>query len=314
MKRISILTPCYNEEENIEKIYAQVKEQFINIPNYQYEHIFIDNASTDNTVKLLKNIAALDKNVKIIINAINAGIIRSWYYGLLQAYGDAVVFIEADLQTPVDIITALIKKWEEGYKIVAGVKNQSKENPIMCYIRKLYYSIMEKISEKPHIKNFLGVGLYDQSFIERLRQQIDDPYPYFRGLVTELGVDITTVPYIQNKRKYGKSNASFYILYDYAMHGFVYQSKLPIRLASFIGFFIAFLSLIIAIITLINKLVYWDSYEIGLASVIIGLFFFASIQLMFLGIIGEYISAIFIQVRKRPLVIERERINFDTND
>jgi glycosyltransferase involved in cell wall biosynthesis len=241
------------------------------------------------------------------------GPVRSFHHGLLQAYGDAVICIEADLQTPTDIITIFIKKWEEGYKIVAGVKDHSKENPIMFAIRKLFYSTLDRMSETSLIRNFLGVGLYDQSFIELLRH-IDDPYPYFRGMVAELGTDIVTVPYLQNIRKHGKSHFNFYKLYDLAMLGFVSQTKLPIRLASFIGFFIAFLSFIIAIIGLINKLIYWDSYEIGLASAIVGLFFFASVQLIFLGIIGEYISAIFIQVRKRALVIERERINFDTND
>jgi glycosyltransferase involved in cell wall biosynthesis len=313
IKKISVVTPCYNEEGNIEEVYTQVKKQFTNLPNYQYEHIFIDNASTDKTIELLRKIASIDKNVKVIINAKNAGFVRSCHYGLMQAYGDAVIFIEADLQTPTDILPIFIKKWEEGYKIVAGVKNHSKENPIMFFFRKLFYSVLNKMSEISLIRNFLGVGLYDQSFIELLRH-IDDPYPYFRGMVAELGTDIATVPYLQNVRKHGKSHLNFYKLYDVAMLGFVNHTKLPIRLASFVGFFVAFLSLVVAIIVLINKLIYWDSYEIGLASVAVGLFFFSSIQLIFLGIIGEYISAIYIQVRKRPLVIERERINFDTND
>lgn len=310
--KISVVTPCYNEEENVFDTYTQVKAQLQILfgLGYDYEHIFIDNASTDKTVSILKTIASKDKKVKIIVNARNAGFVRSCHHGLMQAYGDVVIFIEADLQTPAAMIPVFIHKWEEGYKIVAGIKDKSKENFLMYSIRKLFYSVLSKFSEVNLIKNFLGVGLYDQSFIALLRK-IDDPYPYFRGMVAELGTDITLVPYVQEVRKRGKTSFNFYKLYDVAMLGFVNQTKLPIRLASFIGFFMAIVSLIVAIIAFINKLLAWDSYELGLSSVAIGLFFFASLQLAFLGIIGEYISAIFIQVRKRPLVIERERINFD---
>lgn len=312
MKMISVLTPCYNEEENVVETYTQVKQQLEKLrieSGYEYEHIWIDNASTDNTVKKLKELAKGDKRLKIIVNARNAGFVRSCHYGLLQCYGDAVIFIEADLQTPPEMIGVFVKKWEDGYKVVAGVKASSKENFLMFRIRKLFYTILQKFSETQLIKNFLGVGLYDQSFIDELRK-IDDPYPYFRGMVADLGIDITEVPYHQNVRIKGKSSFNFYRLFDVAMLGFVNQTKLPIRLATFIGGIMAIISIILAVVTVILKLLFWDTYAIGLAGISVGLFFFASIQLLFLGIIGEYVSAIFIQVRKRPLVIERERINF----
>lgn len=311
MKKISVVTPCYNEEENIRDTYNAIKQQFGLVKDkYQYEHIFIDNASTDSTVKILRNIAKDDKNVKVIINARNAGFMRSSFYGLLQAYGDAVIFIEADLQTPPATIIDFIKKWETGAKVVVGVKDESHENFLMFKIRKSFYSTLASMSETPLISNFLGVGLYDQSFISRLRD-VDDPYPYFRGLVAELGSDIEKVYYVQDVRKKGKSSFSFYKLYDIAMLGFVNYTKLPLRLASFIGLIIAIICFIIMGITLVYKFLYWNSFAVGQAAISVGIFFIGAVQLIFLGIIGEYISAIYVQVRKRPLVIERERINFE---
>lgn len=311
MKKISVLTPCYNEEENIQETYLAIKHQFEMLKgNYEYEHIFIDNASTDTTVSILKEIAKLDKNVKVIVNARNAGFLRSSFYGLLQAYGDAVIFIEADLQTPPSVIPEFIEKWETGALIVAGVKEQSKENFVMFRIRKLFYSILGRMSETPLINNFLGVGLYDQTFINLLRK-IDDPCPYFRGLVSELGSNIAKVNYIQEVRKKGKTSFSFYRLYDVAMLGFVNYTKLPLRLASFIGLFVAFICLVLAGYTFIYKIINWNSFEVGQAAISVGIFFLGAVQLIFLGIIGEYISAIYLQIRKRPLVIEKERVNFD---
>jgi glycosyltransferase involved in cell wall biosynthesis len=312
-KKISVLIPCYNEEENVHETYKQIKEQMEIVHNqkeYDYEIIWIDNASTDRTVQMLKEIAKTDKQLKIIVNARNAGFVRSCHHGLLQCYGDAVIFIEADLQTPPPMIQTFIDKWEEGYKVVAGVKASSKENPIMFAIRKMFYSLLAKSSETQLIKNFLGVGLYDQSFIETLRS-IDDPFPYFRGMVSELGTDIITIPYDQQVRTRGKSAFNLYKMFDVAMLGFVNQTKLPIRLATFIGLIMATLSMFLAIWGVIYKILNWDSFDVGMAGLSVGMFFFASIQLIFLGIIGEYISAIFIQVRKRPLVIERERVNFE---
>lgn len=310
MKTISVVTPCYNEEENIRDTYNAIKQQFESVKGrYQYEHIFIDNASSDSTVKILREIAKEDKRVKVIVNAKNAGFMRSSFYGLLQAYGDAVIFIEADLQTPPATVLDFIAKWENGSKVVVGIKDQSRENFLMFKIRKIFYSILSKMSETPLISNFLGVGLYDQTFISRLRE-IDDPYPYFRGLVAELGSDIGKVNYVQDIRKKGKSSFSYYKLYDVAMLGFVNYTKLPLRLASFIGMIIALLCFFIMGVTLVYKFLYWNSFAVGQAAISVGMFFLGAVQLIFLGIIGEYISAIYIHVRKRPLVIERERINF----
>jgi glycosyltransferase involved in cell wall biosynthesis len=311
MKKISIVTPCYNEEDNVEELYLKVKNQFEQLPQYCYEHIFIDNCSSDKTVEILKQIASKDKNVKIIVNARNFGHIRSPYYGMLQASGDCVISLVADLQDPPEMIPKLLAKWEEGFIIVTCVKSKSKEDPLMFMLRKWYYNILSYFSESEQIKNYTGFGLYDKKFMNVLRNEVDDPYPYFRGLIGELGFNRCELEYVQPKRKQGKTKNNFYTLYDMAMLGFVNHSKIPLRLSSFIGFGVAFLSLIVALVYFIYKLIYWDSFAVGTAPLVIGLFFFSSVQLIFIGIIGEYISAIHTQVRKRPLVIEKERINFE---
>ena len=263
MKKISILTPCYNEEGNVEELYKQVKAQFEALKDkYTYEHIFIDNASQDKTVEILKGIAAKDKNVKIIVNASNFGHIRSPFHGLKQCYGDAVMLMVADLQDPPELIPEFLTKWEEGHKVVVGVKNKSKENPIMYGIRKLFYTMVRKMSETPMIDNFTGFGLYDKAFVDVLRAT-DDPYPYMRGFVAEFGGDIATVYYTQPKREHGKTSNNFYKLYDMAMLGFVNHSKVPLRMAVFIGFAIAALSLAVALFYFIYKLCYWDSFQVG---------------------------------------------------
>jgi glycosyltransferase involved in cell wall biosynthesis len=310
MKKITILTACYNEEENVEILYNEVKNIFAQLSHYQYEHIFIDNASTDQTVDILKRLAIEDKNLKIIINVRNFGYIRSPFHGIRESNGDAVIMLVADLQDPPEMIPTLLQKWEEGYKIVCAVKNKSKENPIMFMFRKLYYNTLDKFSEgNGQIKNFTGFGLYDKKFVDIIRT-IDDPYPYFRGLITEIGFDYTTVTYTQPKRRRGKTKGNFYTLYDIGMLGFVSHSKLPLRLAGFIGFITAIISLLVAVVYLIYKLINWYTFSAGMAPLVIGLFFFSSVQLFFIGIIGKYIGAIHTQVKKRPLVIEKERINF----
>lgn len=309
MKLISIVTPCYNEEQNVENLYQQVKAVFTALPQYKYEHIFIDNSSTDRTIEILKGIANVDNRIKIIVNIRNFGHIRSPYYGMLQANGDAVVLVVADLQDPPSMIAKFLEKWEEGYKIVIGTKNKSKENRLMFFIRKLFYKAISKISETEQVENFTGFGLYDKIFVDILRT-IDEPYPYFRGLITELGFNRIEIPYLQPKREKGKTNNNFYTLYDMAMLGFINYSKLPLRMASFIGFAVSFLSFLIALGYFLAKLIFWSTFSIGVAPLVIGLFFFGGVQLFFLGIIGEYIGAIFTQVKKRPLVIEKERINF----
>lgn len=313
MKTISIVTPCYNEEGNVTELYKRVKEQFDQLKDkYIYEHIFIDNVSTDNTRQELMALAEQDKNVKLIFNAFNAGHIRSPFYALQQAQGDAVMLMVADLQDPPELIPSFLEKWESGKKVVVGIKNKSKENPLMYALRTLFYKIIKKISETRQIENFTGFGLYDSSFIELLRH-IHDPYPYLRGIVAEYGGDIGEIFYTQPKRLYGKTSNNFYTLYDNAMLGFVNHSKVPLRMASFLGFLCSGVNLLVALIYFIYKLLYWDSFQVGLAPLVIGMFFFASVQLFFLGIVGEYVGSILTQVRHRPLVIEKERINFENN-
>ena len=313
MALISVVTPCYNEEENVRELYSQVKSIFEDFENYAYEHIFIDNASKDRTVSILKEIAEKDKNVKIIVNARNFGHIRSPYYGMLQARGDAVVCLVSDLQDPPSVIRDFIKKWEEGFKIVVGVKNKSEENSIMFAIRKLYYNLIEKFADIKQVKNFTGFGLYDKKVIDILKK-LNEPYPYFRGLITEIGFEIAEVEFVQPKRKKGKTKNNFYTLYDIAMLGFVNHSKVPLRMATFVGFSVAIFSLLVAFSYFIYKLIFWQSFQLGIAPMVIGIFFFAAVQLFFIGIIGEYIGAIYTQVKNRPLVIEKERINFNSDN
>ena len=309
MKLISVVTPCYNEELNVESVYQQVKEVFLSLPNYEYEHIFIDNSSTDNTLKILKEIAKKDNRLKVIVNIRNFGHIRSPYHGILQSNGDATILLVADLQDPPLMIIEFISKWEQGYDIVIGTKAKSKENKAMFLIRKIFYNTISKISETDQVKNFTGFGLYDKSFVDILKT-LDEPYPYFRGLIAELGFNRIEIEYEQPRREKGKTNNNFYTLYDIAMLGFINYSKLPLRMAAFIGFFISFLSILTAIGYFIAKLIFWNTFSIGMAPLVVGFFFLGGIQLFFLGIIGEYIGAIFTQVKKRPLVIEKERINF----
>lgn len=309
MKFISIVTPCYNEEENISDIYGRVKDVFEKLPAYRYEHIFIDNASRDKTLAILKEIAAHDKNVKIIVNTRNFGWIRSPSYALLQARGEAVISIGADLQEPPEIMVDFLKEWERGYQVVAGVKKQSRESLLMFKIRKLFYRIICRLSKVELIPNFSGFALYDQKVIEIFRS-LNDPYPYLRGLLCELGFEIARVEYCQQRRKKGKSKGNFYQLYDVALLGITSHSKVPLRLATMAGFVLSILSILVAAGYFIYKLIFWNSFSVGIAPMVIGLFFFASVQLFFIGILGEYIGSIYTQVLKRPLVIEKERINF----
>lgn len=310
-KHISIITACYNEEENVAALVKAVRIVFEQLPQYTYEHVFIDNSSVDKTVTILKEIAETDKNVKMIVNARNFGHIRSPFHGIIQCEGDAVISLVADFQDPPEMIAKFLAKWEEGYKIVIGVKKQSKENPFMFAVRKFFYNLLIKLSDSGEapVKNFTGFGLYDQQFIAVLRQ-LDDPYPYFRGLITELGFNRYEIEYTQPQRAGGKTKNNFFTLYDMAMLGFTNHSKLPLRLSAFIGFFSAILSLLSALGYLIYKLIFWDRFQVGTAPMVIGVFFFSSVQLFFIGIIGEYIGAIHTQIRKRPLVIEKERVNF----
>lgn len=309
MKTISIVMPCYNEEPNVERAYKAVKEIFSALPAYNYEHIFIDNASEDGTFAILKKIAAEDKRVKLIRNVRNFGHIRSPFHGLLQASGDAVILMVADLQDPPALIVDFLKKWEAGNKIVVGVKTHSDENGLMFRVRTFYYQIMNRISEVRHIENFTGFGLYDKQVIDILRK-IEDPYPYFRGLIADIGFEIEHVEYLQPARKWGITKNNFYTLYDMAMLGLTNYSKIPLRVATFLGFVMSVVSFMVALVYLVYKLVYWQNFSPGMAPAIIGLFFLFSINLTFLGIIGEYVGSIHTKVLKRPLVIERDRVNF----
>jgi glycosyltransferase involved in cell wall biosynthesis len=309
-KRISIVTPCFNEEENIREIYEQIKAVFSDLPQYQYEHIFIDNASKDRTVAVLKDISHVDRRVKIIVNTRNFGHIRSPYHALMQAKGDAVISVVADLQDPPVLIKEFIKKWEEGYKIVIGVKTESEESQIFFAVRKAYYNLVGHLAEIELIKNFTGFGLYDQTVIETLRS-IEDPYPYFRGLICDIGYERAVIEYLQPSRKKGFTKNNFYTLYDIAMLGITNHSKVPLRLATMTGFIVALISLLVALGYFAYKLVFWDNFQVGMAPLVIGLFFFSAVQLFFIGVIGEYIGAIHTQVLRRPLVVEKERVNFD---
>ncbi len=308
-KLISIVTPCFNEEENVQEVYQQVKNVFAQIAGYRYEHIFIDNSSTDKTIQILREIAKNDFNVKIIINSRNFGVMNG-YYAMLQSAGDAVIQVVADLQDPPLMIKDLIKKWEDGYKLVLAVKEKSEESKIMFTIRQLYYKIYNKISNIQIVTNYCGFGLYDKAIINILRK-IDDPYPDLRSLIGEIGFERAILTYTQRVRKKGKTKNNFYNLYDQAMLGITRDSIIPLRLASFIGFSVAAINLLVAIGYFIYKLLYWQNFQLGIAPLVIGIFFFGGVQLFFLGVIGEYIGAIFTQVKKRPLVIEKERINFD---
>jgi glycosyltransferase involved in cell wall biosynthesis len=310
MKLISVVTGCFNEEENVEEIYRRIRVQFEKLPAYQYEHIFIDNASTDRTVELVKALAATDPRIKLIVNARNFGHIRSPLHGVLQAHGDAIIAMASDLQDPPELIPQFIARWEAGYKVVVGVKPTSKDTFIMALARRLYYKTLGRISDIKLIPNFTGFGLYDRSVIEIIRK-VDDPYPYFRGLIAELGFDYAAIPFEQPPRVRGVTKNNFYTLYDMAMLGITSHSKLPVRLAAMAGFTLATLSLLMSLVYLVLKLMFWESFTLGTAPILISLFFFASIQLFFIGIIGEYIAAIHTQVMKRPMVVERERVNFD---
>lgn len=307
--KLSLMTPCYNEEENVALLYEKVKDIFAELKEYDYEYIFIDNASTDNTVKILKDIASRDKRLKIIVNSRNFGHVRSPYYGLLQGTGEAVICLAADFQDPPEMIKNFISKWKEGYKIVLAVKSQSRESKLMFITRKLFYNLIGAVSEVNLIKNSTGFGLYDKKIVEILRG-IDDPYPYLRGLICDIGFEKSLIEFTQPARHRGKTKNNLYSLYDLAMLGITSHSKVPLRLATILGFFVALCSLLVAIIYLLYKIIFWKNFTVGTAPIVIGLFFFSAVQLFFIGVLGEYIGAIHTQVLKRPVIVEKERINF----
>lgn len=307
---ITVLTPCYNEADNVRMLYERVRAVFAQLPDFTYEHLFIDNASTDATVAILREIAAADRRVKVIVNTRNFGHIRSPYHALLQCRGDAVIGMAADLQDPPELIPKFLEKWREGYKVVLGVKEASEESPVMFAIRRIGYRVIDRLSEVQQVRNNTGFGLFDQAFVSVLRQ-LSDPYPYFRGIVAELGFRYATIPYRQPKRTRGITKNNLYALYDLGVQGIVNHSKIPLRVATILGFFSSVVSLIAALVYFVMKLLFWYNLPIGIAPLIIGLFCVASVQLFFLGVLGEYVGSIYTQVRNRPLVVEQERINFD---
>lgn len=315
MPFLSIVTACYNEEENVEETYRQVRDVVASLPPrdgepYTYEHLFIDNASSDRTVEVLRRICAVDPNVRVIVNTRNFGHIRSPFHGLLQARGDAVISIVADLQDPPEMIHDFVARWEDGFKVVVAIKQESREKRAMFFVRGLFYRLIDRLSEVPLVRNFTGFGLYDRVVMDKLRE-IDDPYPYFRGLICDLGYERAEVRYAQPRRTRGITKNNFYTLYDMAMLGITNHSKVPLRLAAMAGFLFSLMALLIALVYLVIKLMFWDTFELGLAPLVIGVYFFGSVQLFFIGIVGEYIGSIHTQVYHRPLVIEKERINFD---
>ncbi|HIA37750.1 MAG TPA: glycosyltransferase, partial [Flavobacteriales bacterium] len=287
----------------------QVKDVFTHLEKYNYEHIFIDNSSTDSTEGILRKLASNDENVKVILNTRNFGHIRSPYYAMLQARGDAVISVVSDLQDPPHLIKDFLRKWEDGYKVVVGLKKKSREFFIKFRLRQLYYKILDRLSETKMINDFTGFGLYDRKVIDAL-QELNDPYPFFRGLVAELGFEYAQIEYDQPIREKGSSKNNLYTLYDMAILGIVNHSKVPLRMATMLGFFLSALSFLVSVFYFTYKIYYWESFEVGIAPVVIGLFFFASVQLLFIGVLGEYVGLIYTQVLQRPLVIEKERINF----
>ena len=307
---ITVLTPCYNEADNVETLYARVRAVLEPLPDYRYEHLFIDNASTDETVAILRRLAAADHRVKVIVNTRNFGHVRSPYHALLQCRSDAVIAMAADLQDPPELLPNFLAQWRKGYKVVLGVKSTSRESWLMFAIRRLGYAVIDRLSEVQQVRNSTGFGLYDHAFVSVLRR-LPDPYPYFRGIVAELGFQYATIPYEQPNRHQGLTKNNFFTLYDLGMQGIVNHSKIPLRLATMLGFASSVVTFATALVYLVMKLLFWYNLPIGVAPVLIGLFCVASVQLFFLGVLGEYVGSLYTQVRNRPLVIEAERINFD---
>jgi len=308
---ISILIPCYNEAENVvpmaEAVTAIMAEK---LPQYRYELAFIDNCSTDGTRDLLRMLCAKDERIKAILNAKNFGQFNSPYYGMCQMSGDCVVTLCCDFQDPVELIPTFVERWEQGYKVVSGIKKTSKENPVFRWFRTLYYKVIRKMSSVEQIEHFTGFGLYDRSFVEILKT-LDDPTPFLRGIVAELGYKRCDVPYEQQRRRAGKTHNNFYTLYDAAMLSVTSYTKIGLRIATIAGFAFSAISILIAVVYTVLKLLMWNEFPAGIAPILIGVFVFGSVQLFFIGLLGEYILSINTRVMHRPLVVEEERLNFD---
>ena len=307
-KLISIVTPCFNEEQNIEKLCLEVEKIFKNL-KYKYEHIVIDNKSTDKTRNILKSLVQKNKNLKVILNSKNFGHIRSPYYAMLQSSGDAVILLSADFQDPIELIPDLIDKWKNGNKVVMLKRKSSSENFFMTFVRYSFYKFISKIGETNLVENTTGSGIYDKDIIMNLKK-INDPYPYFRGLITELTDSISVIEFHQPLRKYGKTKNNFYSLYDLAILGIIKHSKIPVRVMIIFGFISSLICLFISVLYFFLKIIFWSKFSLGLAPLIIGIFGLASLQILMLGILGEYVILILTHSRNLPLVIEEDRINF----
>ena len=313
-KKISVVIPTYNEEGNVKPLAQAIVDVMENeLPEYNYEIIFIDNHSKDKTKMYLRQMCKENKHIKAIFNARNFGQLRSPVYGLKQAYGDCVIRMCADFQDPVDMIVKFVREWEKGWKIVVGIKKSSKEKKFMYFVRTCYYKLIRKITDIDHIEHFTGFGLYDKDFVVVVRD-LHDPMPYLRGIIAELGYDYKEIPYQQQKRKAGKSKNNFYSLYDYAMIGITSYSKVVLRMATFLGLFVGGASFVVAIVYLILKLLYWDRFSAGIAPLVIGVFLLGAMQLFFIGLLGEYVLSINTRVLDRPLVVVEEKLNFEEDD
>jgi glycosyltransferase involved in cell wall biosynthesis len=308
-KTISILTPCFNEEENVREVYERVRAVMSSLGDYNYEHLFIDNASTDNTFAILKLIASVDNNVKVIRNARNFGTVRSPMHALYQASGDAVIGIVADLQDPPEMIADLVRHWEQGFPIVIAVKQSADESGLMFWIRKSYYKLVNRLSGVETYENFTGFGLYDRRVVELIKE-FNDPYPYFRGIIAEIGLPHAEIPFHQPLRKRGITKNNFYALYDMAMLGITNLSKVPLRIVTLSGFVGAAISVLAGFAYFFYKLLFWSRFSVGIAPLVMGMFLMGSLQVLFVGIVGEYIGQIHTLVQRRPLVVEQERLNF----
>lgn len=314
MKKISVMIPCYNEEENVEPISKAIIDVFkTQLSNYDYEILFIDNDSQDKTREILRRMCEEDKHIKAIFNAKNFGQFNSPYYGMLQTTGDCTISMVCDFQDPVEMIPKYVAEWEKGYKIVIGIKTSSKENKLLYWFRSMYYKFIKKFSEVDQIEHFTGSGLYDKEFINVLRD-LKDPTPFLRGIVAELGYKRKEIEYEQPKRRAGKTSNNFLRLYDAAMLSITSYTKIGLRLCSFIGIIIGGISFITGLVYLIMKLTHWNQFAVGMAPMLIGVFFLGAVQLFFIGLIGEYIMSINVRVMNRPLVIEEERINFEDDN
>jgi glycosyltransferase involved in cell wall biosynthesis len=309
-KRVTIITPCFNEELNVRELHRRMRAVMDAMPQYEYRHIFIDNASHDGTVAVLRAMAAEFPGVQVIVNARNFGHLRSPMHAFLEADGDAVGVIAADLQEPPELFAEMLARWEEGFPVVAAVKTTSEESGLMYRIRTAYYNLVGRLTDVQVLSHFTGFGLYDRRVVALLKQKFQDPYPYFRGMIAELGLPHAEVIYNQNRRERGITKNNFYTLYDLAMLGITNLSKVPLRLVTAAGFISAAISMVLGFFYLLYKIVFWNSFSLGVAPLVLGLFFLGSVQLLCLGIIGEYVGSIHTFVQNRPLVIEKERINF----